>query len=303
MPAEPPVPAPPGSHETEAVVGKSIGARALRAAERVRILREQIEAARERHASVDIGLRAVDRDSEIGGSLLAGALAYRLFVFFLPFSLLLVAGLGLFSEATDQEADELAESAGVTRVMAEELAAAASDTARWWVVVVTLPVLAYTVGQLFRSIAIVHGLAYARTGRGTRIEPRSVVLFGAAILAQFVIMNVVGVLYERSILAMLVGVLLAVGALAGLWIGVTRLVPHGSGPPLDRLPGATLYAVGTIALYVFDALLIGWLVESREDTYGALGAAAALLFSLYLTGRLIVGAAVVNAAASERSRL
>ena len=32
------------------------------------------------------------------------------------------------------------------------------------------------------------------------------------------------------------------------------------------------------------------LVEERADTYGALGVATALLFSLYLVGRLIVGA-------------
>ena len=50
-----------------------------------------------------------------------------------------------------------------------------------------------------------------------------------------------------------------------------------------------LYGVGTLALYLFNALVIGWLIEEREDSYGALGAAAALLFSMYLTGRLIVG--------------
>jgi uncharacterized BrkB/YihY/UPF0761 family membrane protein len=41
--------------------------------------------------------------------------------------------------------------------------------------------------------------------------------------------------------------------------------------------------------------MIGWLIDERQDSYGALGAAAALLFSMYLTGRLIVGAAVLNA--------
>jgi membrane protein len=284
------------------VAGSTIGARVLRAADRVRILREQIEAARERHRSIDVGLRAVERDSEIGGSLLAGAIAYRLFVFLLPFALFLVAGLGLYSDATDREADDLAQDVGVTRLVAEQLATAASDTARWWVLLITVPILAYAVGQLFRSVAIVHALAFAGTGRGIRVQPRSVGLFAAAAMGQFVVVNCVGLLHEWSLAAMLAGVVLAVAALAALWLGVTELVPHGTATPRERLPGAMLYAVGTLGLYVFNALLIGWLVESRADTYGALGAAAALLFTMYLSGRLIVATAVLNAVvtASER---
>lgn len=277
------------------MAGSTVGARLLQAAERVRILREQIEAARERHRSVDVGLRAVERDSEIGGSLLAGAIAYRLFVFLLPFALFLVAGLGLYSDATDREADDLAQDVGVTRLVAEQLATAASDTARWWVLLFTVPILAYAVAQLFRSVAIVHALAFAGTGRGTRVLPRSVGLFAAAAMGQFVVVNCVGLLHERSLAAMLAGVVVAVAALAALWLGVTELVPHGAATRRDRLPGAVLYAVGSLGLYVFNALLIGWLVESRADTYGALGAAAALLFTMYLSGRLIVATAVLNA--------
>jgi uncharacterized BrkB/YihY/UPF0761 family membrane protein len=39
---------------------------------------------------------------------------------------------------------------------------------------------------------------------------------------------------------------------------------------------------------------------AKQGTYGALGAAAALLVTLYLISRLIVGAAVVNATLWER---
>jgi uncharacterized BrkB/YihY/UPF0761 family membrane protein len=56
-----------------------------------------------------------------------------------------------------------------------------------------------------------------------------------------------------------------------------------------------------VAIYLFNALFIGWLIQERQDSYGALGAAAALLFSLYLTGRLIVAAAVLNATIARRA--
>jgi hypothetical protein len=70
--------------------------------ERARRARERIHAARARHASVDLGLTMVERDSDIGGAPLAGALAHRLFVLLLPTALLLVSGVGLYAGATDK---------------------------------------------------------------------------------------------------------------------------------------------------------------------------------------------------------
>ena len=43
-----------------------------------------VEAARRRHRSLDLAFDVVERDSTIGGGMLGGALAYRLFVFLLP---------------------------------------------------------------------------------------------------------------------------------------------------------------------------------------------------------------------------
>lgn len=40
----------------------------------------------------------------------------------------------------------------------------------------------------------------------------------------------------------------------------------------------------------------------KQGTYGALGIAAALLLGLFLIGRLMVGAAVLNATLWDRSR-
>ena len=69
-----------------------------------RASRARVEALRADHASVDIGFAMVERDSSIGGGLLAGALAYRLFVLLLPTALLFVSGLGLYAGAADESA-------------------------------------------------------------------------------------------------------------------------------------------------------------------------------------------------------
>ena len=101
-------------------------------------------------------------------------------------------------------------------------------------------------------------------------------------------------------LSIVLGVAVGAVSVSALWLGVTELFPHGTATLRERIPGAVLYGVGTLALYLFNALVIGWLIEEREDSYGALGAAAALLFSMFLTGRLIVASAVLNAVVLHR---
>jgi membrane protein len=58
-------------------------------------LRARVEDASSRHKSLEVGLSILERDSSIGGGLLAGALAYRLFVLLLPSALFLVSAVGI----------------------------------------------------------------------------------------------------------------------------------------------------------------------------------------------------------------
>jgi uncharacterized BrkB/YihY/UPF0761 family membrane protein len=61
-----------------------------------------------------------------------------------------------------------------------------------------------------------------------------------------------------------------------------------------------LFGTGLLGVNVFNVYVTTRLVEGRADTYGALGVAAALLFSLVLVGRLMVASAVLNASLYER---
>jgi hypothetical protein len=81
--------------------------------ERARAVQAKVESSRADHASLDLGLSVVERDSAIGGGLLAGALAYRLFVLLLPSALLFVSGLGLYADTADKSAGQVAKDAGL----------------------------------------------------------------------------------------------------------------------------------------------------------------------------------------------
>ncbi|MFZ2012227.1 MAG: hypothetical protein WAV00_00200, partial [Nocardioides sp.] len=66
--------------------------------------RAGVDAARERHETVRFVFTAADHDRTTGGPLLAGALAFRLFLWLLPAGLVVVAVLGFFSPGSSGRA-------------------------------------------------------------------------------------------------------------------------------------------------------------------------------------------------------
>src|SRR4029450_7723792 len=56
--------------------------------------------------TLDTMFEAFARDGEVGGGIIAGALAYRFFIWLLPFGLVLVAGLGLAAAPAHQSPGE-----------------------------------------------------------------------------------------------------------------------------------------------------------------------------------------------------
>jgi membrane protein len=283
-------------------VAPTIPGRIARWTAKARILRSQVEAARGRHRSVDLAFDLVERDSTIGGGMLGGALAYRLFVFLLPLSLFFVAGLGIYADTTEQSPSEVASSSGLTGLIATEVAAAASSPARWAIFIVTLPVLVYAAGMLYRAVAIVHAIAWHGSGRAVRLSSKGFGVFSGVIVAQFACTVIAGRIRRSDQVGGVTALLVYALVLGGAWFALARLLPRRDVGWKALVPGAALVAVGMLVVNAFNVYVTSHLVEERADTYGALGIATALLFSLYIVGRLIVGSAVLNATLDARRR-
>ena len=99
---------------------------------RTREITERVQAERERHESVDVVFEVVDRDVETGGGIIAGALAYRLFIWLLPALLVAVAGLGFAADAGSESPQEAAGSVGLAGLVTSSVASAASGPGRWY---------------------------------------------------------------------------------------------------------------------------------------------------------------------------
>jgi uncharacterized BrkB/YihY/UPF0761 family membrane protein len=69
---------------------------------------------------------------------------------------------------------------------------------------------------------------------------------------------------------------------------------------MDLVPGALVVGTAMTLTSLFNALLLFPWLSRQEETYGALGIAAGLLFTFFLIGRAIEFAAALNAVLTEQ---
>jgi len=271
-----------------------------RAATRGKRIRHRIEQARERSKVVDVGFTAIERDSEIGGGLLAGALAYRLFLFALPLGFFLVSTLGLVAEALGRDPQEVGEDAGLAGLVTKQVATAAGGSSNLWVALSSFFLLVYVTRDLYRGFAVVHALAWERSAALVKVPLRSLGIFDVCVACQLALVALVGLARNESRAGGIAALLVATVAVAGIWLTVSLRMPHSTAKWRDLVPGSLLYAVGFLGVQVFNVYVLGRVLESKSSTYGTLGIAAAVLLSLFLIGRLAVAATVLNATLFER---
>ena len=281
----------------------TVAGRIARWTERARVLRARTEAARTRHASVDFGLALIERDSRIGGGLLAGALAYRLFVVLLPTALLFVSGLGLYADTADQSTSQVARKAGLHGLIASQVAATASGRARVLVFVLMVPAVLYATAKLYRALAVVHAIAWQGSGRGTRLTRRGVGALLGAVAITILSAEVAGWARRQDHWGGIGALLIYIILMGSAWLVVSMQLPHRDARWPGLLPGALLFGAGVLFVNFFNVYVTTRLVEDRANTYGALGIATALLFSLVLVGRVMVISAELNAAIDDRHNL
>ena len=257
--------------------------------------------ARKSSPALDATFDTIERDSHIGGGMLAGALSYRLFVFLLPLAFFLVSGLGLLAKALGVQPHVVVNSVGIAGTVTKQVQGAAEGSSNWWVALISLLVLAYMTRVLLRAIAIVHALAWEGSAASVKVRSRQLEIFAAAIVGQLLLVAGVGAVGHQTVIGGVIALVVFVLALAGLWLVVSLQLPHADARWTDLIPGSLFYAIGTVLLQIFNVLVLGQMIKEKSTTYGALGIAGAILLDLFLIGRVIVGAAVVNATLYERS--
>ena len=259
------------------------------------------EGQRDRSRLVARGFDIAERDRRRLGGLLAGALAYRLFLWLLPAALLLVGLMGAVTGLEDDAIETASGDVGLNGTLTDVLKDAAHQSGWWFAIVIGLFGALYAGIGAVRALRVIHAAAWAiRPERMLRPLHASAALllvsYGLLILSLMA-----GWARERSALGGLLATLTMTGVFVVLWLRVSLWLPHGRVPVRALVPGAALIAVGVEALHVFTVYYLIDRAERAQSVYGAIGAALVLLLWLFIVARLIVGAAMVNAELARRS--
>jgi uncharacterized BrkB/YihY/UPF0761 family membrane protein len=251
---------------------------------------------------VDVAFNIQEGDRNAGGSLLGGAIAFRMFLWLLPASLLVVAGLGFGSSQDPTTPNELVRGVGVTSIAAQSINQAAQDSrsGRWAALILGAAFLYTTSVSLVRALFVAHALVWHIPVPKITHKPRAVGELLAFILLLATGTSVGAIVRDRSPGFGLVIMLAAVILYAGLWWAYSLRLPRAATSAFDLIPGAIVFGVGLQALHLIAVYYLAARLTHASALYGGLGTAAALLFGLYLMGRLVVAGAVVNVAVWER---
>ncbi len=272
-------------------------------AARAQQISERAAAERTRRPYVDALFQLFDRDVEVGGGIIAGALAYRLFIWMLPFALVLVAGLGITAEATSHSPLGTAGSIGLAGIVSGSVASAAKSSSRWYGLIVGIPLLFWATRSVLRALIASHRLVWtdlrATAPRPTvRATARLLVLMLAVFGCSGAVTTARGWSFGAGVLASL----LVIAPFAGIWLAVSIRLPHRDAGWRDLIPGALLFGVSAMLIQALATYAFAPMALSKQGTYGALGLAAALLLGLFMIGRVMVMTAALNATLVERRR-
>ncbi len=266
---------------------------------------DRVQAARPRYRTLDTAFHVMDRDTATAGSLLAGAIAYRLFLWLLPAALVAYAGLGFAAASSNSTAVDAAHAAGIRQFTEETITKAAADAqrSRWVALIVGVVLLYMASGHLLKALRTASFLAWQTPIVRRRITSKAtltVIAFGAAAAAA----SAGGAALRRHAGPLgVLGLVVVVAAWAALWWLASLLLPHGQATPLHLVPGALLFGVGMEILYAVTVVYFSHKITSASELYGALGAGATLLLWLFLFARLVIAAAVLNAVLWEQGVL
>lgn len=261
-------------------------------------LQEELQTRRQRSGMVDAGFLVQELDARVGGGILAGALAFRIFLFMVPFVYVVFTILGAISRALGQDPSQLARKVGITGILASTVVKAA-DQNGWTqaaLVLGALVTLFITAGGLLKALYVVHWLIW----RVHRVMPAGLVpklaLTGLTLVASALGVAVNDVRTSSGIAGAVLALVLITALSFVLWWWVSWKLPHAPTPTRALVPGALLMAVGVDVLQLLTTYWIGYLVARKTSTYGAVGIALAVLLWVYILGRIVVGSAGLNAA-------
>jgi uncharacterized BrkB/YihY/UPF0761 family membrane protein len=260
--------------------------------------RDRLIAARRRSQTVDAAFTAVEHDAAVGGGVLAGAMAFRLFLLLVPLIFFLVALFGFGATLVNQSPADLARHTGAGGLIAAEAAREAGQSQADRIATIVIAGVTTLIGAFsaLKVLRVVHGLVWAEPVAKLLHPWRAVGVFIAVTIVALVLSALIGDLGRSSVPAGVAMELLYLGCAFGIWLLISWHMPRPADTSWTTLvPGALLLALGAEIIHAVTIYGIALILSRKTGTYGAIGIALTLLFWAYLVGRLVVASVVLNA--------
>jgi uncharacterized BrkB/YihY/UPF0761 family membrane protein len=250
---------------------------------------------------VDVLAGTYRRDRESAGPVMGSAIAFRLFLFFVPLLLLVVGIAGFASGFVNARA--ASETAGIYGSLGGQISEAFHQPGftRWFAVLFGLVGVLTAGRSLSRVLHVASAAAWRLPLSGSRASLRAAGVVAGLICGMAVIAIVVN--RVREDLGLGVAGLTFVPALViyGLaWLGVSMMLPRATHDPGALLPGSLLVALTITVMHAVSEFYLPDRLDRASQLYGAIGTTIVTLGWFFILGRGIVLAMELNAAIYER---
>ena len=248
-------------------------------------------------------VQAFESDRRRAGGLLAGGLAYKVFLWLIPLVLFLVSAFGLVVDLAGDDPAELARQTGMTAALASAIsqAVAASHSERWWLLVLGALLTVWAGRGVYRGVRLVSELAWdARAPRGSSLMG-SLAVTGIGLVAiaiQVFLPKAFSGLDAPAVIVFVVGLILA----SAMSVWMLSLLPRADAPWPAVLPGGVMFGVGLRVLGLAASTYFAIRLDRTSDLYGALGVAIVMMLYLFVLARLFVAAQFLNATLYRRRK-
>jgi uncharacterized BrkB/YihY/UPF0761 family membrane protein len=249
---------------------------------------------------VDVVLGIFRRDRRAAGAVMSSALAFRLFLFFMPLLLLTIGVAGFASDVVD--ARSVDRTAGISGGLAKQVGTAfhQSELTQWVAVLLGLWGVLVAGRSLSRVLYAASAAAWGLPP-DNRARLRAVGGVAGLVCTIGVISILIGRIRESFGLGPATASFLpALLIYAVAWLGISMFLPRATEDPGALLPGCLLVALTLTVMNAVSELYLPDRLDQASRLYGVFGATVVTLGWFFILGRAVIIAMELNAVIYDR---
>jgi membrane protein len=255
---------------------------------------------RERSVIIEAAFVIYERDRVSAGSVLGSAIAFRLFLFFVPTIVFVVGLMGIFKDSAAPET--VNETASVTGALAEQVRVALSQSSSAaYLTLATGLFLMVTAGRTLAKALVASSSLVWLTGGKVTVKVKVVAIIIGLLASMMLISLIINRIRNEFGIAA-AGVSFGVTAVVYLvaFIVLMSVLPRRTHDPGALVPGAVLVSLVVLGMQAFSQLYLPPRLSGASELYGGIGVAVVTLGWLFVFGRVLAFSFAMNAALFDR---